>query len=203
VTVGATGACDPAAVLTVGHSTRPLEQFVALLIAAQVTRVVDVRAIPRSRRHPQFDGDQLTLGLAERGIDYHHLPELGGRRGRAAGVAPDVNGFWSNVGFHNYADYALSDEFQAGLDRLLTLARERRSAILCAEAVWWRCHRRIIADYLLDRGTPVFHLMEAGRIQPARQTPAAQRSGPTRQPSRSRGTAVRFQSGVAPAHVAR
>jgi uncharacterized protein (DUF488 family) len=102
------------------------------------------------------------------------LTELGGRRPRARDIPPEVNGLWENQSFHNYADYALSDEFASGLARLLGLAAERRCAIMCSEAVWWRCHRRIIADHALVRGWPVFHLMGADRIVPASLTPGAQ-----------------------------
>ena len=111
--------------------------------------------------------------LAPFQIGYERIAELGGLRGRSKHVAPDVNGFWENQSFHNYADYALSDEFARGLDRLTSLAAERPTAIMCAEAVWWRCHRRIIADYLLIRGWKVIHLMGEGRTEPAKLTPGA------------------------------
>ena len=105
-------------------------------------------------------------------VGYERIAELGGLRGRSD-VPPEVNAFWQNRSFHNYADYALSDAFERGLDRLIEIAAERRTAIMCAEAVWWRCHRRIIADYLMLRGRDVFHLMGEGRAEPARMTPAA------------------------------
>ena len=101
------------------------------------------------------------------------MANLGGLRGRSHEVPPEVNAFWDNQSFHNYADYALSDDFAAGLEELLELGAGRRCAIMCAEAVWWRCHRRIIADYLLARGRGVFHLMGSNRVDPARLTPAA------------------------------
>lgn len=135
--------------------------------------VIDVRTVPRSRTNPQYNFDVLAGELQSWQIGYERIAELGGLRGRSAEVPPETNGFWENRSFHNYADYALSGEFKRGLDRLILLAADRRIAIMCAEAVWWRCHRRIIADYLLLRGRSVFHLMGEGRTEPARITPAA------------------------------
>jgi uncharacterized protein (DUF488 family) len=160
---------------TIGHSTHPLDDFVALLRAADVALVVDVRTVPRSRRNPQYDRDALPPALASFAIGYAHVPALGGLRGRARDVAPDVNAFWENESFHNYADYAMGEEFRAGLAHLRELGHERRCAIMCAEAVWWRCHRRIIADYLLAAGETVLHIMGAGKIEPAHMTEAAER----------------------------
>ena len=111
--------------------------------------------------------------LGEWQVGYDRIEELGGLRGRSPAVPPEVNGFWQNQSFHNYADYALSSEFERGLDTLMAIAAERPTAIMCAEAVWWRCHRRIIADYLLLHGREVFHLMSPARAEPARITPGA------------------------------
>lgn len=159
---------------TIGHSTRGIELFVDLLRQAQVRCVVDVRSIPRSRTNPQYNLDILPDTLAARQIQHRIIPELGGRRRQQKGVAPETNGFWRNRSFHNYADFAMSSPlFRAGLDQLLELGREIPCAIMCAEAVWWRCHRRIIADYLLLEGWDVRHLMGEGRIEPARMTSAA------------------------------
>lgn len=158
---------------TIGHSTRSLEDFVGLLNAAEADLVVDVRAIPRSRTNPQYNKETLPRALKRFGIGYLHLPELGGRRKKVAGVEADVNAFWLNRSFHNYADYALTDEFRRGLRKLLEAARSHRCVIMCSEAVWWRCHRRIIADHLLALGVTVFHLMGEDRIEPARITPGA------------------------------
>ena len=158
---------------TVGHSSRTLEEFVALLTAAEVALVADVRKFPRSRTNPQFNIDTLPEALAAFDISYEHMPALGGRRGRQPGLPSDVNGFWTNESFHNYADYALSGDFQAGLRHLLDAGRRRRCAIMCSEAVWWRCHRRIVTDYLIAAGAAVFHILEQGRLQPARLTPGA------------------------------
>lgn len=160
---------------TIGHSTRPLEEFAALLNAAGVELLVDVRTVPRSRTNPQFNRDTLPDALSGFGIDYRHFASLGGLRGRKAAVPPHVNAFWQNQSFHNYADYAMSDAFQAGLHELRELGHEKCCAIMCAEAVWWRCHRRIIADYLLASGESVFHIMGDGRIAPAVMTSAARR----------------------------
>ena len=135
--------------------------------------IVDVRTVPRSRTNPQYNFDVLPDELRGWQVGYERIAELGGLRGRSATVAPEVNGYWENQSFHNYADYALSDEFERGLHRLMSLSAERRTAIMCAEAVWWRCHRRIIADYLMLRGRRVLHLMGEGRADPARITPAA------------------------------
>jgi uncharacterized protein (DUF488 family) len=162
--------------LTVGHSTRPIDEFIAMISDAGAAFVVDVRTIPRSRTNPQYNRDVLPESLAASQIGYEHSAALGGRRGRNRDVPPEVNGFWRNQSFHNYADYAMGSDFRAGLGRLIELGRSRRSAIMCSEAVWWRCHRRIIADYLLAAGESVFHLMGPGRLEPARMTDAARPS---------------------------
>ena len=158
---------------TIGHSNRSLDDFVELLTEPHVDRVVDVRKIPRSRSNPQFNQDALPDALGAFGISYEHLSALGGLRGKGRSLPRDVNGFWTNESFHNYADYALSEPFQMGLEHLLQEGRERRCAIMCSEAVWWRCHRRIVADYLLANGETVFHIMGRGRLDPARLTPGA------------------------------
>src|SRR5690606_30943264 len=125
------------------------------------------------RAHPQFDSDRLAQSLAEAGIGYEYLAELGGRRGRAHDIGPDINGLWRNQSFHNYADYALSDAFREGLARLRDLAARHRCAVMCSESVWWRCHRRIIADHLLAHGESVSHLMGEGRADEATPTQGA------------------------------
>ena len=160
-------------VYTIGHSTRTIPEFVDILRAGPVQLVVDVRTVPRSRTNPQYNADVLGDELARWQIGYERIAELGGLRGRSPEVTPETNGFWENRSFHNYADYALSEDFARGLDRLLELADARPTAIMCAEAVWWRCHRRIVADYLLLRGRTVLHLMGGGRVEPARMTAAA------------------------------
>ena len=161
-------------IYTIGHSTRSIADFVDLLRSGPADLVVDVRTVPKSRRNPQYNEAALGDELAPYQVGYTRIADLGGLRGRSHEVPPEVNGFWDNQSFHNYADYALSPEFAAALDELLELSADRRCAIMCAEAVWWRCHRRIIADYLLARGIPVLHLMGEGRVEPARLTPGAE-----------------------------
>jgi uncharacterized protein (DUF488 family) len=158
---------------TIGHSNRSLEEFVALLRGPHVDRVVDIRTIPRSRSSSQFNMDTLPDALAAFGISYEHVAALGGLRGKARSLPADVNGFWTNQSFHNYADYALSPQFHEGFKYLLDEGHRRRCAIMCSEAVWWRCHRRIVADYLIAGGETVFHIMGEDRLEPARLTPGA------------------------------
>lgn len=168
---------DPQPIFTIGHSTRSIPEFVDLLRAGPADLVVDVRTVPKSRRNPQYNEDVLAAELAPYQLGYRRIAGLGGLRGKSRDVPRQVNGFWENQSFHNYADYALSEEFTAALDELLALASNRRCAIMCAEAVWWRCHRRIISDYLLERGRAVLHLMGNERIEPARLTPGAKAEG--------------------------
>lgn len=155
---------------TIGHSTRSIAAFVALLKVADVRLVVDIRTVRRSRANPQYNSDVLPDSLAASQIGYEHIDALGGLRGRARDVPASLNGFWVNQSFHNYADYALSPQFHEGLDRLVALGRQRRCAIMCSETLWWRCHRRIVADYLISRGETVVHLMGADKIEPAKLT---------------------------------
>jgi uncharacterized protein (DUF488 family) len=160
---------------TIGHSTRPLAAFVALLREAQVQLVVDVRLLPGSRTNPQYNQDALARELSAYQIGYEHIAALGGRRRRRADVPPSVNAFWQNASFHNFADYAMSEPFAAAFAKLRDLGHARTSAIMCAEAVWWRCHRRIIVDYLLAKGETVLHIMGPGHMVPAQMTDAARR----------------------------
>ena len=155
---------------TIGHSNRSLEEFVELLKGAQVALVADIRAVPRSRANPQFNKDTLPDTLAADEISYEHIAALGGLRGKARASSQNVNGSWTNESFRNYADYALSAQFRSGLEQLLDEGRKRRSTIMCSEAVWWRCHRRIVADYLIARGETIFHIMGRGRLERARLT---------------------------------
>ena len=160
----------PRPIFTIGHSTRTLAEFLALLGDVRADLVVDVRSIPRSRTNPQFNVDVLPEALAEVGIGYRHLLALGGRR-RRPDSAPSPNKLWLNASFRNYADYTATNAFREGLKELVALARHKRCVIMCAEAVWWRCHRRIIADYLLARGFFVAHVMGHGKVVPAKLTP--------------------------------
>ena len=167
----------PPPVFTIGHSTRTIPEFVDLLRHGSVELVIDIRTIPRSRRNPQYNEDALGAELQPYQLGYVRIAELGGLRGRSADVPAEVNAFWENKSFHNYADYALSERYKFGLEELLALSAERRCAIMCAEAVWWRCHRRIVADYLLARGRAVCHLLGTDRVEPARLTQGAVPAG--------------------------
>ena len=158
---------------TIGHSTRQIGELVELLTASQVGLLVDVRSIPRSRTNPQYNRETFPGTLSGFQIAYAYIEELGGRRPKARDIAPGINGYWENQSFHNYADYAMGNSFHAGFARLLELGRARRCAVMCAEAVWWRCHRRIIADYLLAAGETVFHILGPRAVNPASLTPAA------------------------------
>lgn len=143
--------------LTVGHSTHAWETFLTLLRAHDISAIADVRSIPRSRRHPHFSQDALELSLPAAGIAYRHIRELGGHRKPQLDT---LNGAWRNVSFRGYADYMQSPSFDDALNTLLAWEREndRRMAIMCAESVWWRCHRQLIADALVARGYPVWHV---------------------------------------------
>lgn len=158
---------------TIGHSTRSIPEFVELLREVQIELVVDVRTVPRSRTNPQFNRSTLPTTLSEFDIDYEHMAQLGGLRPPSPTVPPSLNAFWQNASFHNFADYAMSEEFTSGLARLRELGHAKRSAIMCAEAVWWRCHRRIITDYLLAAGEEVFHILGRNHVERAQMTPAA------------------------------
>ncbi len=158
---------------TIGHGTRPIGEFVALLREAGVTMLADVRTVPRSRTNPQYNSDALPHSLDSFGIGHEHMAALGGLRPRSHEIAPEVNAFWENDSFHNYADYAMGERFRAGLAHLRDAGTTRCCAIMCAETVWWRCHRRIITDYLLSAGESVFHILAPGKIETATMTEAA------------------------------
>jgi uncharacterized protein (DUF488 family) len=166
-----------ASFFTVGHSTRTIEQFVTLLRAGEVQTVVDIRTVPRSRTNPHYNEDALPEALASWQIGHGRIAALGGLRKRVREVPPEVNGWWSNRSFHNYADHALSDEFADGLAALVALGRERPVAMMCSEAVWWRCHRRIVADWLIGGGEAVVHLMGEAKLEPARLSEGARVAG--------------------------
>ena len=162
---------------TIGHSTRSIAEFVELLRLGPVGMVVDIRTVPRSRTNPQYNLDALPDALAEYQIGHTRIEQLGGLRGRSKDVPAEVNGYWRNQSFHNYADYAMSPEFREGIDELLALGERQSCAVMCSEAVWWRCHRRLVADHLLLRGEQVFHLMWPTRVEPARMNEAAKPAG--------------------------
>lgn len=158
---------------TVGHSNRSLQDFIDLIVGAGIGFVADIRKMPMSRANPQFNGQGLEGALVEAGIGYAHVASLGGLRGKDRQVPFAVNALWRNHSFHNYADYALSPDFRAGLDEVLRTGAAQPLTVMCSEAVWWRCHRRIVADYLIAGDHPVFHIMGTGRIEPAVLTPGA------------------------------
>ena len=155
---------------TIGHSTQPIEGLIQLLKSFEIAVLVDVRSFPGSRRYPQFNKETLSQSLAEAGIDYVHMPELGGRR-RAK---PDsVNMAWRNESFRAYADYMEKESFALGIERLLKIASEKPTAIMCAESLWWRCHRSLISDYLKAKGIEVTHILGAGKSEEHPFTSAA------------------------------
>jgi uncharacterized protein (DUF488 family) len=163
-------AIPTAAIWTVGHSSRAIDVFLTLLRANDIQRVADVRRYAGSRAHPQFNPEPLAHALGQVQIDYVAFPELGGRRQ----ARPDSkNTIWQNAAFRGYADYMETHEFGAGLERLRLAAVERRTAILCAEAVWWSCHRSMIADALKAEGMRVLHIMEGGKVTEHPYTSAA------------------------------
>jgi uncharacterized protein (DUF488 family) len=161
-------------VLTIGHSTRTIEDFLAILAAHRVQRLVDVRTIPKSRHVPQFNSDAIAASLWQQGIDYLHMKSLGGLR---HAKKDSVNLGWRNASFRGYADYMATDEFRDAIQLLLDLARGKRTVIMCAEAVPWRCHRSLIGDALLVRGVDVEDIMSATSTRPHEMTPFAKVDG--------------------------
>lgn len=154
-------------VYTVGHSTRPLDEFVALLRAYGIAALVDIRTVPKSRHNPQFNRDALSESLPARGLDYRHLPALGGLRHTRK---DSPNGGWRNASFRGYADHMGTAEFAAGLDELLGVAADATTAIMCAEAVPWRCHRSLVGDALIVRGVEVIDIFDERKATPERLT---------------------------------
>jgi uncharacterized protein (DUF488 family) len=167
----ATSARQTATIWTIGHSTRPIEEFLGLLQTYHVEAIADVRRFPGSRKHPQYGQQALALALGTRGVAYEWLEALGGRRPASA---DSPNTAWRNAAFRGYADYMASAAFDLGMTRLLDMASGSRTALMCSEAVWWRCHRSLIADALCVRGIEVVHILDPGHstvhpmTQPAR-----------------------------------
>lgn len=174
-------------VWTIGHSTRALSEFIGLLQAHAVTRVVDVRTVPRSRHNPQFNQDSLSDSLKRAGLGYVHLPTLGGLR---HAKRDSINVGWRNASFRGYADYMQTPEFEQGLEELIQLARQEQIAVMCAEAVPWRCHRSLIADALLVRGIRTEDIMSSTRCQIHTLTPFA----------KVRGTTITYPAQVLPSN---
>jgi len=161
-------------ILTIGHSTRPIDDFIALLKAHGVERLVDIRTVPRSRTNPQFNRETLPKSLKGAGIDYSHLGALGGLRH----AKPDsLNTGWRNTSFRGYADYMQTPEFREAVEKLVEIARKQQIAIMCAEAVPWRCHRSLVADALSANGISVEHIMSTTRRQPHALTSFAKIEG--------------------------
>jgi uncharacterized protein (DUF488 family) len=161
----------PLTIFTIGHSTHSLDQFLALLAQHQVEALVDIRRFPGSRKHPQFNRDSLAAALQKAGVEYHWLEDLGGRRSKQRGESPNLG--LKNEGFRNYADYMLTREFAEAVKKLLELARLKRTALMCAEGLFWRCHRRLVSDSLLANGVTVQHIMPTGDLRPHTLTPGA------------------------------
>jgi uncharacterized protein (DUF488 family) len=156
---------------TVGHSTRKIDIFLSLLLKNEIKMVADVRLLPGSKRYPQFNKEALAQSLSEHGIRYEHFPELGGRR---KAKADSRNTAWRNEAFRGYADYMETEDFGRGVDRLVDLAGEAGpTALMCAEAVWWHCHRALISDFLKARGTEVTHIVDLAKTQSHPFTSAA------------------------------
>jgi uncharacterized protein (DUF488 family) len=160
---------------TIGHSTRTLENLVTLLAQDSIGAIADVRRFPSSRRHPQFNQDELAAGLARFAIGYRHLQELGGRRSRRATDSPNTG--WRVAAFNAFADYMDTPEFESSLNALIALAEQERTAIMCAEALPWQCHRRLIADALVVRGWTVLDIIGPGKVEPHRLTEFARVCG--------------------------
>lgn len=157
-------------VWTIGHSTRSAEEFIQILTAHRIEALVDVRSFPGSRRYPHFNKPELSEILTAAGIGYSHSPELGGRRK----PKPDSrNTAWKNASFRAYADHMESNEFEKGIEALLELSKAKRTAVMCAEAVWWRCHRSLISDYLKANEVDVIHIVDEKTTQPHPYTSAA------------------------------
>ena len=161
---------DPVTIFTIGHSTRPIGEFIELLLTQGIKLLADVRTAPRSRHNPQFNSEALAATLGSQGIDYVHMPALGGLR---HAKKDSLNRGWENASFRGFADYMQTAEFEAGLDDLIARAKERTTVILCAEAVPWRCHRSLIADALLVRGVTVMDIMGKNNLREHSLTPWA------------------------------
>lgn len=172
-----TDTADLPDLLTVGHSNRSLNEFIELLTDTGTEAIVDVRRLPGSNRNPWFNAETLVNDLAEHSIELRPREGLTGRRPVSHTVPSATNAWWQNRSFHNYADHCLSEEFRTDLDTLIEWSKSQRLAIMCSEAVWWRCHRRIIADQLLAREIPVSHILGAGHVDEAKFSEGARVGG--------------------------
>ncbi len=158
-------------IVTIGHSNHPLDRFLALLAQHEVEALVDIRRFPGSRKHPHFHRDNLAASLPKASVEYRWLEALGGRRHKQRDESPNLS--LENQGFRNYADYMLTDKFREGVEKLLELARRKRTAIMCAEGLFWQCHRRLVSDFLVANRVTVQHIMPGGELRPHRLTSGA------------------------------
>ncbi len=162
----------PSEFFTIGHSTHPIEEFRALLEQHRIETVADIRRFPGSRKHPQFNQAEFAAALNAVGVQYHWLQSLGGRRGKAPEVS-ERNAGLRKDSFRNYADYMQTAEFRVGISELLAIAQQQRTATMCSEGLFWRCHRRLVSDYLLAQGYQVWNIMPAGKLEPHKLTAGA------------------------------
>jgi uncharacterized protein (DUF488 family) len=162
-------------VFTIGHSNHPLDRFLELLVRNRIEALADIRRFPGSRKHPHFNRESLAAALTAASIDYEWIEALGGRRKASAGIASPNQGL-RNESFRNYADYMLTPEFQQGIDKLLAIAARRPTAIMCAEGLWWQCHRRLVSDYLTASGVSVEHIFPNAQTKPHAMTPEARKT---------------------------
>ncbi len=158
-------------VWTIGHSVRSADEFISLLRSQEIDRLADIRTIPQSRRHPHFGRDALEARLRSEGIGYRHFKDLGGLRKPRADSS---NNAWKNASFRGYADHMQTKEFAGAIDELLTFGDGGRVVVMCAEAVWWQCHRMLLSDALVAKNIDVRHILSATSVQPHRLTPFAQ-----------------------------
>jgi len=165
---------SPLTIFTIGHSTRPIDEFLELLLKNGVKQLIDIRTIPKSRRNPQFNTDALAASLCAAGIEYVHMKDLGGLR---HAKKDSINLGWRNASFRGYADYMQTPEFSAALERAIQLAKAQPTALMCAEAVPWRCHRSLVADALLARGVPALEIISAADPKEHTLTPFARVRG--------------------------
>lgn len=159
---------------TIGHSTRTLEDFLAMLLSFNIQLLADIRSFPGSKRYPHFNKEALKIALEQAGIQYAHLPELGGRRKPRE---DSTNTLWRSAAFRGYADYMETDTFKKAINQLENTARQCRTTYMCSEAVWWRCHRLLVSDYLKIRGWNVIHIMAVGKVMEHSLTAIAQTQG--------------------------
>lgn len=161
----------PQSIATIGHSNHPLDRFLALLAQHEVEALVDIRLFPGSRKHPHFNRDNIAAALQKAGVEYLWLEALGGRRHKQPEKSSNLG--LENKSFRNYADYMLTDEFRDGVKELLELARQKRTAIMCAEGLFWQCHRRLVSDFLVANGVTVQHIIPNGDLRPHQLTRGA------------------------------